>query len=170
MALFEPPAPAVRRWVSGWGQVFEDVEAVTIIGRAPGAAHSAGGMLTCWGSGHINVRRAPEASLRLVLGRSLSAAEIGRLVEVRDSLLQPGGAEKLRGAAANAPEAVMRLPVRRLLAAAGVDGRAGLPPMTEVSGCHSVWVVINDGRRSWHRVSVREQLPGESARVWTFLW
>jgi hypothetical protein len=168
--LFEPPTPVVARWLTGWGQVLQDADAELIREGAPGASLAAGEMLTCWGSGHLNIRRAPEPALRLVLGRSLSAAEISRLVGMRDSLLEPGGAEKLRSAAASTPEAIMRLPVRRLLAASGVDGRPGLPPMTEISGCHSVWIVIKDGRRRWHRMSVRQQTPAESPRVWSFVW
>ena len=165
--LFELPAPVVRRWVSGWGQVLDGYDPEMIAGRAAGRP-AAGELLTCWGSGHINIRRAPESALRLALGQSFTAAEVSRLVGVRDTLLQPGGAERLR--AANTPEALRRLPVRRLLAAAGVDARPNLPPMTEVSGCHSVWVVIRDGRRAWHRLSVREQSPGEPERIQTLIW
>jgi hypothetical protein len=166
-ALFEPPPAVVRPWVSGWGQVLEGYEPRAVIGHVVGRV-SADDLLTCWGSGHINIRRAPEPALRLMLGQTLSAAEISRLVGVREALLRPGGAEVLR--AAGGPEAVMRMPVRRLLAAAGVDSKPNMPPMTEVSGCHSVRVVIRDGHRSWHHLSVREQAPGETARVQTFIW
>ena len=53
-----------------------------------------------------DLRLSDAASLHALL----TAAEVSRLVGVRDSLLLPDGADRLR--AANTPEAVMRLPVR----------------------------------------------------------
>jgi hypothetical protein len=93
----------------------------------------------------------------------MSGAEIVRLVDLRDKMARPGGGVKFEGPMA-------REPGRRLLAAAGVDIRAGLPPVVEVSACHSLWVVARGRDRQWYYLQVLEELPGGEARVESFVW
>jgi hypothetical protein len=78
-------------------------------------------------------------------------------------MARPGGGVKLEGPAS-------REPGKRLLAAAGVDMRSGLPPAVEVSGCHSLWVVVRGRDRQWYYLQVSEDLPDGSARTESFVW
>lgn len=160
-----PPAPGgqagvpevVSQRVTGYGQVFEGIDAERL---GAGAAE----LLTCWGTGHLNVMRAPEPAMRLMLGSKLTGAEISRLISLRDQLHR-GNRQGLITTGAEA-----RQPVRRLLASAGIENRLGMPPMLETSVCHSVWVKVEDGKRQWHELEVLDRSDPMAPRRWLVMW
>src|SRR5207253_3012875 len=58
--------PALQRFITGYGQLFDAVPPQKLLAAFPGQP-SAVDLITCWGDGRINIRRASERSLSLAL-------------------------------------------------------------------------------------------------------
>ena len=163
--------PAVRQYVSGFGQVFERIGADRLI---QGGAASPIERLTCWGNGAINIMRASELSLRLALSPQLTRIEIGRLIDARNAELHPETTHLLAPITlpGQTPSNLSNLdPASRLLAEAQVHvkDRASLD-LAVRSRCHSLWVVVEDGHRTWYELLVHDESDAAHQHIDSFVW
>jgi hypothetical protein len=146
-----------RQRVTGIGQVFDLTQASPerLLDPRTGALH----MLTIWGDGRVNVRRASPAAARLALTPPLSAVEVARLLDGRPSLPR-----RSKGGT--------RDPLGALLESAGVASSIGgrSVPVTLSSDCHAVWITCDDGRRSWREVEVLDMSEKDSPKRSYFAW
>ena len=118
---------------------FETMGQVLRGAPSAGALVVAGGGMTCWGDGTINVRRASKGALRAALGGQMPAGEIDRLVAARDK-------DPKRDVSDVFDE--LHLSDARREAAESL--------VTEDSNCHSLWIISADGRRNWYDLAVRD--------------
>jgi len=113
----------------------------------PGAA-----LLTCWGNGRANIRRAPIAVLRQYLNPPLTLSHIEQLQELRQQ--QP------------------RLSVHQLMEALGLDQarrQRVRPLITDRSESYSLWqIMVAQGRRH-HYLAIQRAGEG-SPELTTFAW
>jgi hypothetical protein len=171
------------RPITGLGQILDAVPPADWCrppaGGRPGgqAGEAAADLLTCWGDGGVNVRRAPEAALRLALSPPLTAIEVGRLIELRDEQFYakgrpPGAAASPRLPGGRDAGPANRSPVRRLVDAAGLTAVGGrlIPRLSDGSTCHSLWVVADDGRRRRHVLAVTDRSGTGPPRAYSFAW
>ena len=151
----------VPRLLSGIGQVF-DLRNVTprqLLEPSRVQPVPPLNLITLWGDGRINLRRASAAAVKLALTPTLTSIEVNRLIEARSAPIS------------NLPVPI-RDPLARLLAQANVSSSVagrGLP-VTLVSACHSVWVIDNDGRRQWHELEVLDRSDADHPRRSFFSW
>src|SRR5688500_4301510 len=127
--------PIVPQRVTGFGQIFD--------GAAPEALAGPSELVTCWGSGLLNVRRASPAAIRLAT--PLSGIEIAGLLRAREA--PPAGG---------------------LVKSTGIKPRPGLH-LTESSSCHSLWIVARTGRREWRHFTVLDE-SSEPPVAASFVW
>jgi hypothetical protein len=119
--------------------------------------------------------RASEGTLKLAAGSYMSNLEIGRLIIARDARLGPkspsAGDMALSSPLSPTQSAAGTDPVGRLLAEAKVTvkHRATLP-LVAGSSCHSVWIVIGDGRRNWYTLFVADESNPQKTRIESFVW
>jgi hypothetical protein len=150
--------------VGGWGQVFDVASPVQLL-RPPPGGRAPLDVLTCWGTGAINIRRASETAVTLAAGRSVSGVEISRLIEARDKLFERRAAE---GGFDQSPADRLR---ELMTQAAGESlknkGNLGL---AESSTCHSLWVVSRNGRRDGYDLFVSDEADAKRPVVWSFSW
>lgn len=166
------PAPTSRPALGppvvfeGLGQLFDGVP--------PAELMRASALVTCWGDGLLNARRAPEPAMRLVASRALSGIEIERLVEARDARLRTQR-EVQRSATGNGPTGTAGQDSRPLVQ---LFGRAGIGaekitdvlPLSEGSTCHSLWVVVDDGRRRWYSFTVADERAKSGPVMRSYAW
>lgn len=161
------------RWISGFGQVFDDVGPERLLGRDGNAPVE---RLTCWGSGAVNLMRVSDASLRLAASPLMSNLEIGRLIDARNAGFAPR-TKKAPLAAGIRPGAVAGNGTANLDAAARLLAEARVDPkvrrvvaVTSTSTCFSLWVVSRDGRRAWYRLYVSDASNPKEPHVDAFAW
>jgi hypothetical protein len=164
-------AAGVEQWISGYGQVFGDAGPAALIDwnarlaapKGPAAA------VSCWGDGGINVRRAPEALVKAMVGSRLSATDVGRLIAARDASFDP---PMVTGNAYRPTVGSELARVRPLMAAARLKTDSpGAAYLRDGSACHSVWVAADDGRRRWYTFFVLERPEPDGTPVRTsFAW
>jgi hypothetical protein len=162
---------AVRQYVSGFGQIFERIGPDRLI---QGGAASPIERLTCWGNGAINVMRASESSLRLALSPQLTKIEIGRLIDARNAELHPETTHLLAPISmpGQTPANTSKLDAAsRLLAEAQVrvKDRASLD-LGVGSMCHSLWIVVEDGHRTWYELLVHDESDAAHQHVDSYVW
>jgi hypothetical protein len=156
------PAPAtLPQWVSGFGQVFDDASPDQLLSGASGSRPTE--LLTCWGTGQVNLRRVTPAALKIAAG-SLTTIEQDRLIATRNALF----AGKPLPKPATGP--VDSDPIRRIVAAAGISGARGVPSFTGVSACYSLWIISSDQRRVWRSYYLRDESIKEHPRMAGFEW
>jgi hypothetical protein len=151
-----PRVESDRTFVGSLGQAFDGIEPSALLG-APTA------LLTCWGDGRINARRASEAALRLALSPPWTDLDISRLIEARRAMFGPDAAP-----AAPTPGGQPLDPVARLLQTAQI--RSGGAGITLDSTCHSLWIVTRNERRQWYDLAVEDRSDPNEPRTWTFSW
>ncbi len=144
-----------RMVVSGMGQIFDQLSPQKLLeprGGKPAAAE----LLTCWGSGAINVRRASEAALKLSHCPPWTPLEVTRMIQARREMFDPSaaGVVKPPGPASAAPQPSPMDALARLLRTAQI--RTGPSGLTVSSNCHSLWIIARDGRRQWYYLAVRD--------------
>ncbi len=151
--------------VGGWGQVFDAAPPAQWVRPMPGSRIAPLDLLTCWGTGAINIRRASDTALSLAAGRSLTIVEINRLVEARDKLFERRVAE---GSFDQSPADQLR---ELMTKAAGqsLKNKGNLAP-SETSSCHSLWVISRDGRRDGYDVFVSDEANPKRPAIWSFSW
>ncbi|HEX4793467.1 MAG TPA: hypothetical protein VH370_06730 [Humisphaera sp.] len=157
-----PPPP--QQWISGWGQVFDNLALPALI-EGPNPATS---NFTCWGSGATNIIRAGAPALRAV-GGSLTQLDVSRLIDARNaawdvrSKLLPTGGQTSVNSSADA--------VTRLLSAAKISpGIRARVAMTDRSTCHSLWIIVKDRQRRWYQFMVLDESNVLHARTEAFFW
>jgi hypothetical protein len=155
-----PASGPVPRRVTGIGQLF-DLSNVspqqlldrTRLGPAPLE------LVTAWGDGRVNLRRASAASARLVLVPPLSSIDVERLLAGAVARRNPEPDEPLD-------------PLARLLSQVGVpysvEGRS--VGVSLGSSCHSIWVIADDGRRQWCEFEVLDQTDPQQPASSYFSW
>ena len=116
-----------------------------------GVAH----LLTCWGSGRINVRRAPEDVLRTSLVPIVGRAAVDRLLELRDPELDPPVSVAQMADRIGPLPSTRRSQLRRLL--------------TEQTDAYGLWIWIQTPQRTWYRFAVVEQ-GREGPQITRFDW
>ena len=151
-------------FITGFGQIFEDASAEKLL--AMQGAVRVTDLLTCWGAGRVNLRRATPAALQLSVGSKLSGVDQGRLLEMRNRVLQ--------GTPLPLPKKgpVDNDPILRMARAAGIDPKNfdALVSLTETSTCHSLWITAKDHRRVWHFFSIADETEKNQPRNYAFVW
>jgi hypothetical protein len=163
-AVTQPVWAAGALAVGGWGQVFDVATPAQLLRPTPGGRAPLD-VLTCWGTGAINVRRASDTSLALAAGRSISGVEIGRLIEARDKLFERRAAEG--GFDQSPADRLRELMTRTAGESLKNKGNLGL---AENSTCHSLWVISRDGRRDGYDLFVSDEADAKQPVVWSFSW
>lgn len=138
----DPSAPPA---IGGYGQVFDDVPADALLRRPIGGGPAPAELLTCWGGGRINLRRASEPALRLALSPPMTAIEIGRLIDLRDrAFFGESGTSPI------GPTIGGRGPLRRIVESAALTGESARAAsmLSDGSTRHSLWIIATSpGRR-----------------------
>jgi hypothetical protein len=144
-----------RLVVSGMGQVFDLMDPQKLLDPRGGKG-AVTELLTCWGSGAINVRRASEASLRLSRCPPWTQLDVSRLMQARRDLFGTGGPDRtpLAGRESSAQQPSSLDVLARLLRTAKI--RTGPAGVTAGSTCHSLWIIVRDGRRQWYHLAVHD--------------
>jgi hypothetical protein len=149
--------------VGSIGDLFDGVSVESLIGRR-GESPAALDLVTCWGNGSLNVRRAPERVLRLASNPPLGPNEVAQLLQLRQNRLQ-GVRAVTTGPAAGAADPISRLFVQSNNAGGGTVGG-----LATGSSCYSLWVIVKDGRRSWEHFDVRDESDPQHAQTRSFVW
>lgn len=109
--------------------------------------------VTCWGNGQVNFKRASAMVIRKVLAGLLTESEIDKLVRYRDEspdcMLQ---------------EAVNSLDLKPERVAAVMQA------LTDISFCHSVWIIARGQTRNWYRLCIATGGYGNTGSLEVFVW
>ena len=151
--------------VAAWGQVLDDVPPPQLIRPNAGTRLAAADLLTCWGDGAVNVRRAPDAALALAAGRSLTGLDVGRIIEARNKVFARPRSESSFDA--SPAEQLRELITKAAGEALKNRGNLGL---VERSTCHSLWVVSHTRARDGYDLFVADAADGHRLRVSAFSW
>jgi hypothetical protein len=116
-------------------------------------------LVTLWGDGRVNLRRASVASARLALAPPLSSVDVDRLLAGAVERQTPGPGEATD-------------PLVRLLAKVNVPySIAGESVGVSLgSSCHSLWVITSDGRREWCELEVLDRTDPQRPISSYFAW
>jgi hypothetical protein len=160
--------------ISGFGQIFENAspEALVMVKYNSLAPSS---LLTCWGSGVINLRRASESALRLMLSPPMSNLDISRLVESRNVRFTGAApAAPAQPISQAQPSATQPPPppadlVRKMLFQAGIAPDAA-SRITLGSSCHSLWIIAQSPGRQWYYFTVLDQSDPKQDRTFSMRW
>lgn len=162
----------VRGWITGFGQVFENVSPDRLIGSGPGSPID---RLTCWGNGTINIHRTLPDALSLAAA-DLTRLQVSRLLDARNnsefstSSTPRGKRTPLLGASPNTPAPKLD-EIGQLFADAGLDpGKRGSVGFVTKSTCHSLWVLARDGRRDWYELTISDETDPRGVRIERFVW
>jgi len=134
-------------------QVFASASPTDLLGDEA-ARRGPSERVTCWGNGRVHVRRADRTVLREALGAALSEHQLARLIALREEM----------------PEAGLETLLTELELEEDVQA-AVRDRLTEVSACHSLWLVVRGRTRRWYRLAVDQ--GGDAANDagrWTFVW
>jgi hypothetical protein len=157
----------LRRYVTGYGQVidFDDSTAPQKLLAARGNGPAVLELVTLWGDGRLNIRRASGASLALMDSPPLTRIDVERLIEARNNMYDP---RPKIGSPAMTPGAAE--PVFRLMGEAQLSGDKTNLHLMLGSRCHSLWIIVRDGRREWYSLVVSDQSDPNEPRVETLVW
>ena len=148
-------------WISGFGQVFSDVGPDRLIAEPAQ-------IMTCWGTGGINLMRVSNASLRLA-APELTNLEIGRLLEARNKAFGPRQ-EKTPGLTGAAGKPNLDA-VSGLLAQAKIDPKVRVTVgFVSSSTCYSLWIVTEEHQRAEYRFYVSDDSSPRIPRMESFVW
>ena len=138
--------------VGGYGQVFPDAAPDRLIGsqERTGLAD----WVTCWGDGHVNIRRAPTAVVERACEKVLEPIAVRTLLAVRD-----------------------RDPYQPLSAMLDKLDRVDAKEKTKIgerftdrSRCHGLWVIARGSQRSWYDLAVGVGETQEPGARYRFAW
>jgi hypothetical protein len=167
-----PPGPATRPAfsenalsVGGLAQIFDGVPPPQLIRPMPGSRAAPAELLTCWGTGAVNVRRATDAALNLAAGRSLTTVDVNRLIEARNKLF-----EKRTTLTTSDQTPAEKLKEAMTKAAGESLKNQGNLALVEGSNCYSLWVVSRNGRRDGYDLFVSDETDDRRPIVWSFSW
>lgn len=151
--------------VGGWGQVFDGIGPGQLIRPMPGGRRAPLDLLTLWGNGAVNVRRATDSAMALAAGGSVTGVQIGRLIDVRDAIYAKRGEGSFSGE--NSGNKLKDLMVKVAGASLANKGNLGL---VEGSKCHSLWVISRNGRREGYDLFVLDETKEQRPMVWAYSW
>jgi hypothetical protein len=162
--------PILPQQISGFGQIFDDANPQNLL-MLRYIAVSPASMITCWGNGAINLRRASEASLRLMLSPPATNIDVSHLIAARDAMLS--GKKPAMPAQsvsqAQIPALAPADPVRRMLSQAGASPDIA-SRLTLGSSCHSLWIVAQPAGREWYYLTVLDESDPKQARMTSMRW
>ena len=144
----EPPVywPIADEWVTGLGQIFDGVSPRQLLASPGGLAGPPGAseLLTCWGGGAINVRRAPAEAMQAVAGSGLTRLDVDRLIHARNQsfLRVTSGPRAGEPGAAPGLESELERLGRQLAVAQLRNPTGGDIALVATSACHSLWIVV----------------------------
>lgn len=146
-------ATAGNPWpIGSFGQVFRTITPEKLSEVVRGQAVR--GLLTCWGSGRINLMRADDKALNLILAPEVSTAQVRRMILQRDASPMFGLGDALQA----------------LQLTSEAQGKV-TEKLTARSRCHSVWITGDTGRRTWHHLTVMHEGPEpQLTRYHTTVW
>ena len=147
-----PTAGNRTRPFDSWGQVFSVLDGTTLEAAPKMLAESTKG-ITCWGSGKLNVRRAPDEVLRAVARLVASQKVANELLQFRRRSLADGLRRWISAVGASQQE---RTKLARVL--------------DQKSNCFSLWIVAKTARREWHELIVYEFGANNDVRTSRFHW
>jgi hypothetical protein len=157
----------LRRYVTGYGQVISlaDSGAPQKLLAARGNGPAVAELVTLWGDGRLNIRRASGASLALLDSPPLTRIDVERLIEARNKMYDPR--PRLNSAVATPGSAE---PIRRLMEEAQLSAEKSNLHLVLGSKCHSLWIIVRDGRREWYSLAVSDETDSSETRVETLVW
>ena len=139
LALRTSRRPDTNAWarIGSYDQLF----AGAAPGRLRGGPRVSGlaAAVTCWGSGRVNLRRAPDRVVRATLLGRVEPRVVDAVLEARARGRPDGAGALLAGLESIGAEA------RQRVAAHATVG----------SETHGLWVVARTDRRSWHTLAIR---------------
>jgi hypothetical protein len=144
----DDPPPAFESLGQVFGRTPPEELAEPRGANAPPAA-----VVTCWGDGSLNFRRAPDAAVRAACGRHLAGGQAARLLQIRAK--EPG---------LSASDALDRLKLSD-------KSREALDDvLADDSTCHSLWIVSHTAGRNWYDLAVADESGEGAARAALFSW
>jgi hypothetical protein len=157
-------AAILPRLITSFGQILDSTAPQNLL-ASHGSSPAPAELLTMWGDGTMNIRRASAASLALLDSPPLTQIDIRRVLEVRNKLYLPGQ---------NAPQAMGAAlptdPIRGLLAQANIATNKANLHLTMGSRCHSLWIIVRDGRREWYSLEVLDRTEKDRPMSQSFVW
>jgi len=130
----------------------------------PGGKRAPLDLLTLWGNGAVNVRRATDSAMAMAAGGSVTGVQIGRLIDAREAIYAKHG-ESLSGE--NPGDKLKDLMVKTAGASLANKGNLGL---VEGSKCHSLWVISRRGGREGYDLFVLDETKEQRPMVWAYSW
>ncbi len=150
--------------VGGWGQVFDGVAPGQLIRPMPGGKRAPLDLLTLWGNGAVNVRRATDSAMAMAAGGSVTGVQIGRLIDARKAIY----AKHVENLSGESPgDKLKDLMVKTAGASLANKGNLGL---VEGSKCHSLWVISRRGGREGYDLFVLDETKEQRPVVWAYSW
>ncbi len=141
----------VRGILRSWGQVFEPSKMVRP-GDYAARVRDASRNITCWGSGRLNLQRASDEAIRLVCSNQITPDLVNKLIAHRH---EPG----ITGLAALLDSLALRKTDRAILERL----------LTDRSSRYSLWILIQNPRRSWATLAIGDGSSSQSVRE-SFTW
>jgi hypothetical protein len=147
----------IERVIDTYAQVFDGVAPPRLIA-------SPAQLVTCWGPGQINVRRASTDALKLAAGSSLNSIQIQRVIDARNKLFEPG--QTIR------PPDPQQKPPAALAEILNTSAKTSKEHLswTLTSNCHSLWIVARTRQREYYYLAVMDDANAGHAQLRTFLW
>jgi type II secretory pathway pseudopilin PulG len=148
VAAFASRDPRKQSVYDSFDQVFTVAHPSQLVSAA-GYDASPASRWTLWGGGTVNFHRAPRDVMEVMLGGVLSSGQAAELSELArsDPTLSLG-------------EAVKRLDLPKPTA------RRVRGVLTDSSGCHSLWVIVEDGPRNWYRLFIAGGQGSQGMLAW----
>jgi len=107
--------------------------------------------ITCWSNGKVNFKRGDRRVLRRVLDGVLNETHVDALIRIRDDVPN-----------CTLGEALDQLELEK-------DARnAARELLTDMSWCHSLWIIVDDGVRTWHELHIAG--AATESEDWSFAW
>ncbi|MEX2672294.1 MAG: hypothetical protein WD294_09320 [Phycisphaeraceae bacterium] len=127
--------------VGAYGQIFREVTPRELLGDADEDGFAS--LITCWGNGRVNVRRATDSVIRQVCQRKVSPLIVSALLRVRQrDRYEPLDTMLSEMDRVNFEE---KQQLREML--------------TEQSTCYGLWIVAEGSQRVWHHFTVAVVAP-----------
>lgn len=137
----EGPAGERQDVYGGYGQLFEGVSPQALVGDA--SRRGVASLLTCWGDGRLNMKRAPDEVVKRTLKPLLGQEGVLQLLDAR----------------AEAPGVEASVLMQAVVDAEPELKAIATSLLTDTSQVQGLWVVAHGRGRSWHTFSVRERVP-----------
>ncbi|QOV90975.1 hypothetical protein [Humisphaera borealis] len=158
--------------IGSYGQVFDGISPDRWLRPPAGGGPAVADLMTCWGGGRINIRRASEPALRLAASPPLTTLEISRLIELRDKIFHGDGRSVSLMRSAATPPSAGRSPIRRLIDSAGLAQSSAriVSGFADGSTRHSIRILAGTGGRRWLSFAVLDTSDIQSPKWHVQSW